>query len=422
MDTQAQEQASAAPAPTANIQAQSGEFAVATSIASPVVADHQNSSLPFDFDAIQAQLYGGAQPTTAPAVTQQQPAVTQPQAPAEIVTQPAQQAGVQPQQPQEGTTQVQPEAQATPAEQPNPDADEEGDNLFLPDRIRTKRLDPTFQRMLAIQIEMERQGTPISAEDALARAKSAFTAPVQTPAQPAAQVDPLADIRTQLADVDKQLKDAGANEGLVNAEIIELFQKRTDLAADLKIAERDQKRAETEAKVQAQTQHKTAHDQSFAKAVSEYPSAGAPGSPLDLAVNAIANELSNPSHPNHAIMQAATAPEIIVQMAVHQLAASMATKGTPYEQAIASLRGKPAAATPAQAPAAQPAQPAQAAPQAPATPERRVVSPASGTMGTPTPAAAPNPADILRNVGFDPQKAEQAIYGSGSTHGFIIHG
>lgn len=357
------------------IPAEQAQAADATNPAS--VPEPQTEALTMR-DSLEAQL---ADPDWSPADAAPQ----EPAAPAE---------------PAVAETPAEPEEEAAPAETDKPPAeavvDTDGDDL--PAGIHRPRLtDPDDQIIAALYKQAQEKGKPITWAEAERRVKGEPAA-AETPVAAEQTPDGLETMTADLAEVDRQLTEAGASEGLMSPEIVALIQRRSDLAAELKteqkLRERDQKSAQQQSTAaEAQARQKQADAVNVAR--KEYPGIAASGSPLNAEANRLLAEYAG-----SAMLARTDGPLRIAEQAAKNVAAANAdANGTRFADELAKL--KPAAKAAPAAPAATPTPAAKPAP-------RKILTPASGTAATRTPDQPKTDSERFQEVTrFTDPKAQQ---------------
>lgn len=176
----------------------------------------------------------------------------------------------------------------------------------------------------------------------------------------AADVDPLTSRQQELAEVDEQLTALGAEEGVMNSEVVELIRRRTDLATEITFEQRSRHQRAAQAE-QARTQ---AQRSIAAKVAERFPDLADKGSQLRVEADRLFQQFQGTP-----MMAEVDAPIQLAEMAALKTAkANAAANGTHWATELAKLE---------KGAAAKPLQPAKAT--ASLTPK---VTPASGAKGT----------------------------------------
>lgn len=228
------------------------------------------------------------------------------------------------------------------------------------DRFRYSN--PDDRAINALYKAREKAGSPISWAEAerLVKGEAQTGATGATGAAAVDYTEVVSTLTTEVADIEKQLDEAGANEGVFDGNIAKLVRELANKQADLKLAQRDLRqqteRAEADARTAA-SQSEQARTKSKARAIQAYgPECADESTPFGAAVAKRINEMQNPHHPDHAILFADSAPWQVVRDVADEL------KIQPK---------KPAAETGESGPAIPPAKP-------PLVPAKSKVLPPSG--------------------------------------------
>ena len=214
--------------------------------------------------------------------------------------------------------------------------------------------------------------------------------PPETPAEPPA----IAATRAELAEVEAKLDEAGATEGLVNPEIINLIKEQGRLNAKLGTLE---------------LRDSLAREAVKADVIREYPGANSDDSSLGAEIGRLHAAIhANEQHPDHGRIAADDYPRWITEQAARNVAARTAKEfGISEAQAMQAMRGKPIAEATGPAVTAPPANTTTT--QARPVP-RNVQVTAPG--GRTAPAGTTLTTAQLREVAADP-KARDAALGFG---------
>lgn len=267
-------------------------------------------------------MMGGAtehQETVAPVA----PAPAEPAAPAVVPVEP-----------------VAPEEPIAPAVLPNPvippegvkPPEEPGDEPHLTKRMRPQGTDRDKAITIAANILVGTEGIPI--EEAIARVSGkTLSAPVQAQVEPAivipAEPTDLATLETQLADVDRQLEEAGASEGLFTPEIAALTKQQSRLTAKIEGA---QVRAEIQAGKQAEqaqtaTAVKAQQTALFNADKTFYPDMANPKSFIYLTVDRLTREVAqDPNSPHYKKLFEPDAPQYFNDLAAQEIGIQVANR------------------------------------------------------------------------------------------------
>lgn len=400
-------------APAESIPAQSTpatETAPAAPVA-PAVANAQSAdSLPMDFESIDNLFTGNAGlevPTSAIAAGTEQPSSA---IPVTVTVAPAPEPAAVPQ----GVTPAAPAPQAPAATETDPAAPT-ADDRILPNRIPTKNLETRLQAAIKLQHDLNAGKNPgdegyVPFDECYASVKGIGAQP--QPAAPAApqpsEVESvkvrLDEARTKLTDLEEQRREMtgyGSDTSELDAEIAATREALDDARMDFKLAQRqDEASRANQAAAEAERQAAARAD-AKAKVVAEFPSVAQAGTPLANAVAEVIAEYRQPSHPDNALLFATNAARHVLREALSRVAEK---EGTTYSQAWDKYRAAPSAPA-AVVPATVPA----------TTEQQRRVMPASGAFSTTPPAAAMTEAELLADVGSDPDKAGAALgYGQGT--------
>lgn len=316
-------------------------------------------------------------------------------------------AGTQPAAPAPAAAPAAPIAQppATPEGTPN-----------LPSRIATSQFEPEAQRAIDLQHTLNTGLKPgdtgfVPLDKCFEMLKGA-TAPAQAAAPP----QPPGPTAFDLAQT--KITEARSNLKALKGKMAELSQFGSDLdeLSDLEeqvdaatqavvdatvqaaLAERDTADAQIEAISRQQAIERQAALEVEKRVATEWPSVTDHKSLLGAKVQALATAMNNPSHPDHAVLKTPNSSSFVTNRAAVLVAQEMeAMQGIPFAQALASLRAAPALGSAPVLPTAE-------------NDERRIL-PAAGDLGTAQPGPAPTSAEIMADVGFDPDKIDAVMYG-----------
>jgi hypothetical protein len=221
------------------------------------------------------------------------------------------------------------EPPAEPPAEPEPPAATTDDKE--PDRFRYK--DPTDRAINALKKARDTAGTPISWAEAERLVKGEAPAPPAPPAPAGPELtEVVGTLETEVAEIQRQLKEAGANEGLFDEAIAQLQIDLADKVGDLKLAKRD---LAIQAEVQAEDARTVAEESknlratAKARAIELYPAAADVATPLGKAVADRIAAMKNPNHPDHAILYADSAPLTIVRDVAAELGVQPAAGAAP---------------------------------------------------------------------------------------------
>lgn len=193
----------------------------------------------------------------------------------------------------------------------------------------------------------------------------------EKPAAEAPAVDPIAAATTQIATLDDEIK---ALEAQINpAEEDEILSTKAMREATVKLAEKRAEKVRQEIKLedaqrdreaqiaQNRNARMSAREESKQRALAEFPDAANADTPLGKAIAAEFEALRDPNHPDHDILYADSAPEIVTERLAKKLGIAPKAK-TPT--------AKPAQVTPAEPKKAQPVSGAKTSvPENPNTPQ-----------------------------------------------------
>lgn len=317
-------------------------------------------------------------------------------------------AGTQPAAPAPAAAPTAPIAQppATPEGAPN-----------LPSRIATSQFEPEAQRAIDLQHTLNTGLKPgdtgfVPLDKCFEMLKGA-TAPAQAAAPPQppgptafdlaqtkvteaeTALDALEAKKAELSEFGSDLEEIRELDGQIKAARTAVTRATVQAA----LAERDTADAQVEAISRQQAIERQAALEVEKRVALEWPSVTDHKSLLGAKVQALATAMNNPSHPDHAVLQTPNSASFVTNRAAVLVAQEMeAMQGIPFAQALASLRATP---TPGSVPVLPTAE----------NDERRIL-PAAGDLGTAQPGPVPTSAEIMADVGFDPDKIE-AIYGGG---------
>lgn len=198
---------------------------------------------------------------------------------------------------------------------------------------RPRLKDERDQLIAGIYMKAKREGNPLSWAEAEARVdgpKVEAQAPIiEAPVDYGAIVGTL---ETEVADIRRQLTEAGSGEGLYTAEIAKLNMDLAEKTADLKLAQRDAKEAKARtAREEAETRKASEKNRTdaIAQAKSEYPDAADDTTPLGKAVKESIDAMKNPRHPDHALLFADSVPLIVTQREAQKLGIAPKKSTTP---------------------------------------------------------------------------------------------
>lgn len=242
--------------------------------------------------------------------------------------------------------------------------------------------------------EIKQRNPDLTLEEASERARRDLGVAEPDPnAQPPAPEPTTAE---RLAEIERQLDEAGATEGLLNPEIINLQKEHSRLSGQLAVENRDAQIAEQAAHARLVEARTASRDRVVAVCQASGQNAQDPASPIGQAIAAEIAELRAADHPD---IYAPNAPELILARANLRL---------PAEQRIAMTIPSPApSATPPNPPSPQPAAPAQTV-----TPSS--VLPASAAARSAHPATTIDPSNVrqvIKETSVD--TLEESLYGKG---------
>lgn len=364
-----------------------------------------------DFDSIDALFEGrGSLNVSNESVTTEAPPVVTPPP-----AQRAQPGGENPLRPvpvtaPEAPTAVEPAPaapEAAPAPEPAPATLTPEAERLLPNRIHTDQFEPEAQAAMAMQKSLnqgKRPGEPgfITLDTCLAKVKETIAPPTVSPPAPTGPT-PIELAQTRVSDAKAtldalkakhaELAEFGNDLGDLPAQIEAATEAVVDAKLDAKLAVRDAADAQVAQRASAIQSDHAARLAVEAKVAGQWKGVTDHQSPLGAKVQILAKAMESPNHPDNAVLQSTNAAAIVTERAAILLAQEMeATTGTPFAQALASLRLTPAPA---------------AAIVQPGTEERRIL-PAGGNQGTSVPPPAPSEAEVMADIGFDPDKIEEA--------------
>jgi hypothetical protein len=216
-----------------------------------------------------------------------------------------------------------------PAKVDEPKVDEPKPKIEPEDKSRRFRVtDPKAQAALEIYKAFEKTDTPITLAEAERR--------VLGGEEPAKKADPTPELKvvvsgleTEVADIEKKLEEAGANEGLYNADIAKLTVEHTRKVAALESAKRDLRDEAAAVQLEAEDRANTFKNTvaaSRAKAIEQYPDVADDTTPLGKAVSERITAMRSPDHPDHNILFAGSAPETVTRLVALELGIQPAAK------------------------------------------------------------------------------------------------
>lgn len=172
-----------------------------------------------------------------------------------------------------------------------------------------------------------------------------INADAQPEAESVEQSEPpaIAAIRAELENVEVQLDEAGAEEGLINPQIINLIKEQGRLNAKLGALELRDSLAREASDNAERTSRLTARESVKSQVLKEYPSANSDDSSLGVEIGRLHRFIqSNPQHPDHARISADDYPRWITEQSARNVAARTAKEfGLTEAQALQAMRGKP---------------------------------------------------------------------------------
>lgn len=288
-------------------------------------------------------------------------------------------AGVRTAEPEAKVPEPKPAEAAAPKTVKEPDKEPEPKpERILPHRIPVRQFNEIEQEAIVLLRDLRKEDENVTLKDAYILVEKRHEEARKAHVEPEPQVDPLADLRKQVADLDAKLDEAGENEGLFGKEQVKLVRDRADLAAKLAKAEAKLELRQETAQVSQQERENavilTAFEKSKAEAIQIYPDLGDDSTELGREANAYIEELKQPGNPDAAILEMKNAPALVAREAVERLARRVAEeKGISVTEAITGLMAKPLAkaAPPAakMAPKITPASGAATSSPAPAKPK-----------------------------------------------------
>lgn len=377
------------------------------------------TGLPMDFESIDAFMKGTgsldvATESVGPStVTPPPPAQTQaPGGPSPLLPAPVPTAVPEPQPapaPAPAAPVAAPVAEPAPVEPP---ATPEPGEKLLPNRIHTAQFEPEAQAAMAMQASLNqglRPGEPgfVGLAECLASVRG-VTSPPPPPVTPPAPSgpSPIELAQTRISDAEAtlealeakqaELTEYGSDLGEIKGQIKAAQKAVTQATVAASLAERDAADAQVAQRVQAIESDHAARLAVEAKVASQWQGVTDRTSPLGAKVQMLAKAMESPNHPDNAVLRSTNAAAIVTERAAILLAQEMeVTTGTPFAQALDSLRLKPSPA---------------AAPAVLETGERRIL-PAGGNQGTLAPPPAPTESEVMADIGFDPDKLDAAMYG-----------
>jgi hypothetical protein len=208
----------------------------------------------------------------------------------------------------------------------------------IPERFRFK--DPTDRAIAAVKKAADVAGTPITWSEAERRVRGEPTAPrAEGP-----QVDPVAAVTGELESLQNEIAvlEAQIDPPEDSDEILSTKEMR---AATVALAEKRSQLIKTELRLEglqyqregqrltAVEQQKQAREASKTRALAEYPDAAKADTPLGKAITKRFEEMKDPSHPEHPILYADTAPERVTEIVAKELGI-VAKPKTPSKPAL----------------------------------------------------------------------------------------
>ena len=327
-----------------------------------------------------------------------------------------------------GTEEAATTEEETPEVVEDPDADLviEGEQetpvkRILPNRISTVQFNDVEKEAIALRRELKESGDDVSLKEAIEivehrRAQKPAVEQQQEQHQETQtqETDALGALTTKRAELMQQRRQV--------AEVDPFDPALVDLDTQLEAVRDDI--AETRAfnKLQQQQQQEqaargkekviNAREDIKQQALSVYPSAGDDKSPLGREVAKVIAEMSDPSHPDHAVLFATKAPKLVIDEAVERIADRVSkARGVTREQVIASLRAKPTESS------------STSAVQTTQTTTRPAVRPVSGARQTDPAQKTLTGQELLDEVGFDPKKiaaAQKALLGKTDSEAWVV--
>lgn len=308
-------------------------------------------------------------------------------------------AGEQSQETAQATQEEQP---AAPAEETTDEDDDKDEAGGTPDKAKRFRFSDPKDRQFAA---LRKEGVPPeeAARIAYGIAKPQSETPAGETRQQSQQPDDLTKWQERLAVIDQSLTDNGAEEGLMNDEILALMKERSDLVADIKTEQRFRKHEQQTKLAQAAGQLNAVLRESKAAAEERFPSI------LDES-SEVCREADRLAALYHGtpVMKEASAPMQIAEQAVLNVA-----------RAKAKANGTSIAAEFAKLEAGKPVQQQQATTQQQAkTVTAKKLTPASGASATRGPDEPANEDQQLQaaQTATDPRKQhedlERLLYGT----------
>lgn len=189
----------------------------------------------------------------------------------------------------------------------------------LPERFRFK--DSTDRAIVAVHRAAQDRGKPISWAEAEKQVRGE-PEEKKIEAQTPALTEVVDALEAEVTDLESKIDAAGEGEGLITKVFTDLTKQLAQKRTDLAMAKRDLKQA-TDAEqreAQAETERSnTARAESKAAAFERFPDAAVTGSKLDLAIQAEIEALSNPKHPDHALLFADSVPLIVATRVAERL-------------------------------------------------------------------------------------------------------
>lgn len=133
-------------------------------------------------------------------------------------------------------------------------------------------------------------------------------------------------LEAEVAEVERQMDEAGASEGLFTPEISKLTQALSRANSKLEASRQAAKTiadvraiSQQERAQQSEAQIKQAWDASKAEVAKAFPDMSDPESPMTLVANGIALKMQDPKHPDHAELFKPSAPEFVARKAAEKL-------------------------------------------------------------------------------------------------------
>lgn len=272
---------------------------------------------------------------------------------------------------------------------------------ILPNRISTAQFSEIEQRAIAKRKALRDTGEDVSLKECIdiieSQDRQAHEAAGRAAEEAAATPDPLAAMEQEVTDLKTKLR-AASDGSLNSAELADLQIDLAEKTADFKVAKLRREQEQTATKAVANAASETKFNESRSRALNDFPTAGDSETLLGTTLAAELAAWRSPDHPKHAALFKEDAPEQVTAAAADKAAAILAKQmGITKEQALASLRSKPAAAAPAK--------PATEAVATPATPPPAAghVTTTPGTRSTPAAAPVPTAQDLLKQSRTDPK-------------------